>query len=58
MPATLLTGICVIQAKEEYMACLKEQGNQAEGCRSLAKQYLECRMERYTSSSACLALYV
>ena len=28
------------------MECLKERGNQAEGCRSLAKLYLECRMER------------
>ncbi|CAL5220550.1 g2586 [Coccomyxa viridis] len=34
------------QAKEEYMACLKQHGNQAESCRSLAKHYLECRMER------------
>ena len=28
------------------MVCLKERGHQAEGCRSLAKLYLECRMER------------
>lgn len=34
------------QAKEEYMACLKEQGSQAKSCRALAKLYLECRMER------------
>ena len=39
-------GQCHFQAKEEYMACLREQGHQAESCRSLAKQYLECRMER------------
>ncbi|KAK9839854.1 hypothetical protein WJX81_006333 [Elliptochloris bilobata] len=32
--------------KEQYLACLKEHANQAEGCRELAKAYLECRMER------------
>ncbi len=36
------------------MACLKQHGNQAESCRSLAKHYLECRMERYTH---CLSLF-
>ena len=35
------------------MICLKEQGHQAEGCRSLAKSYLECRMER----CSCQALH-
>ena len=34
------------------MACLKQHGNQAESCRSLAKHYLECRMERYTHCSS------
>ena len=44
---------CPMQAKEAYMVCLKERGNQAEGCRSLAKLYLECRMER----CGCQALH-
>lgn len=35
------------------MACLREQGHQAESCRSLAKAYLECRMER-CASPACI----
>lgn len=38
---------CVwLQVKEQYLACLKEHANEAEGCRDLAKAYLECRMER------------
>ena len=35
------------------MTCLREQGHQAESCRSLAKAYLECRMER-CGSPACI----
>ena len=37
---------CSNQVKEEYLACLKEHGNDTEPCRHLAKRYLECRMER------------
>jgi hypothetical protein len=36
----------LVQVKEQYLACLKENASQAEGCRKLAKTYLECRMER------------
>ncbi len=41
----------LVQVKEQYLACLKENASQAEGCRELAKTYLECRMER------CLATF-
>ncbi|KAK9904671.1 hypothetical protein WJX75_000194 [Coccomyxa subellipsoidea] len=34
------------QLKEDYMHCLQHNNSQAEECRSLAKAYLECRMER------------
>lgn len=34
------------QIKEQYLACLKEHGNDSEACRDLAKAYLQCRMER------------
>lgn len=37
---------CDHQLKEDYMQCLKRYNSQAEPCRSLAKAYLECRMER------------
>ena len=34
------------QAQEQYMACLQAHAGDAESCRELAKQYLQCRMER------------
>jgi len=33
-------------AKEDYLRCLKEHGNEAELCRDVAKKYLECRMNK------------
>lgn len=32
--------------KEAYMKCLAENKSDAEACRPLAKQYLQCRMQR------------
>jgi hypothetical protein len=32
------------------MQCLKEHGNDAEGCREVAKAYLKCRMERWVGA--------
>jgi len=29
-----------------YMICLRENGNQNSECRSLSKDYLDCRMEK------------
>lgn len=34
------------QLKEQYLECLREHGNDSDGCRDLAKEYLKCRMER------------
>ena len=34
------------QVKEAYAECLRANDNAADACRDLAKQYLECRMER------------
>eukprot|EP00887_Chlorella_sp_A99_P005432 scaffold1.g5432.t1 len=34
------------QIKEAYMKCLAENKSDAEACRPLAKQYLQCRMQR------------
>ena len=44
--------VSTLQAKEEYMACLREHGNQAKSCRSIAKRYLECRMERCVANGS------
>ena len=38
------------------MACLREHGNEAESCRSIAKRYLECRMERCAAHGSCHSL--
>lgn len=36
------------------MQCLKEHGNDAEGCREVAKAYLKCRMERWVGGLPAL----
>ncbi|KAF8308223.1 hypothetical protein DL93DRAFT_2142683 [Clavulina sp. PMI_390] len=33
-------------AMAKYLACLKANKNQADGCRVLSKDYLECRMQK------------
>ena len=35
-----------LQVKEAYMECLKLHSQQADSCKELAKQYLQCRMDR------------
>jgi hypothetical protein len=37
----------VVQLKDAYLACLKDNAEMAEACREHSKRYLECRMERY-----------
>ena len=40
-------GVCVVlQVKEKYMACLKQNGNDSGKCMAVAKVYLECRMSK------------
>lgn len=34
------------EVQQQYMACLKEHGGDAEACQAVAKRYLQCRMER------------
>jgi hypothetical protein len=35
-----------VQAKDAYMRCLADQQNSAEACTHLAKDYLQCRMDK------------
>jgi hypothetical protein len=34
------------QLADAYLQCLEENSQDAEPCRALTKQYLECRMQR------------
>ena len=36
-----------LQISQQYLACLKENANDAAKCRELTKLYLQCRMDRY-----------
>lgn len=38
---------CCAQLAQAYQACLKEHNANAQSCRELSKQYLQCRMERW-----------
>ena len=46
-----LTGQAQIQ--EHYMACLKDNKNDAAACQELAKSYLNCRMDRCRRCCSC-----
>ena len=35
-----------LQISQQYLACLKENANDAAKCRELSKLYLQCRMDR------------
>lgn len=37
---------CTHQIKDRYLKCLSEHHADAEACRQLTKEYLQCRMER------------
>ena len=41
-----------LQISQQYLACLKENANDAAKCRELSKLYLQCRMDR----SVCVSL--
>lgn len=39
-----------MQVADAYLACLKFHERNAVECKALAKQYLECRMDRWVCS--------
>ena len=41
-----------LQISQQYLACLKENANDAAKCRELSKLYLQCRMDRLVSRTA------
>lgn len=55
-PVSLLSAASP-QIKERYLKCLAEHNADAEACRQLTKEYLECRMERCAQRRGLSAQY-
>ena len=45
-----LNSLLTLQISQQYLACLKENANDAASCRKLSKLYLQCRMDRFVFS--------
>jgi hypothetical protein len=42
----LLLALLLLQVADAYLKCLKQHARDAVACQQLAKQYLQCRMDR------------
>lgn len=42
-----------LQISQQYLACLKENANDAAKCRDISKLYLQCRMDRSAAYTDC-----
>ena len=52
-----LNSLLTLQISQQYLACLKENANDAAKCRELSKLYLQCRMDRLVFSRTAANLF-